>query len=62
MFEENDRRMILSVHKIIAEGDFLLKGKAVPGFIMILRWLKELEEKIDEDLKPKVKKEKKVKK
>ena len=53
MFKEQDKKIILSLQKIIVEGDFLLKGRSVPGFIMILKWIKELEDKIDLDLKPK---------
>ena len=60
MFEEKDLKLIRALEKVIADGDFLLKGRAVPGFIMILQWVKGLEEKIENDLKSKSKK--KVKK
>jgi len=53
MFKQKDRKMILALQKIISDGDFLLKGSAVPGFVMILQWIKELQDKIEDDLKPK---------
>jgi len=55
MFEEKDKVYILSLKKIINEGDFLLKGRSVLGFVTILKWLEDLEKKIHNDLEPKKK-------
>jgi len=64
MFTERDLKMVKAVRKVIAEGDFLLKGRAVPAFVIIMQWLKELDDRVEDDLakKPKKKPKKKTKK
>jgi len=59
MFDEKDKKIILSLQTLIDEGDFLLKGKSVLGFVMILKWIKELEAKIDMDVEKAKRKRKK---
>lgn len=53
MFTLEDKAMIKGLREILDEGTFELKGKIVPGFIRVLVWVKNLDDRIIEDLKPK---------
>jgi len=50
MFKEDDLRKCKAVRKLIDEGDFLLKGRSVPPFVLCMSWLKELQDKIEEEI------------
>jgi len=53
VFEENDKAMMRGLIRLLNDGTFELKGSAVPGFVMIYNWVRELDSRIKKDLEPK---------
>lgn len=55
MFDDNDRKMIKALFQILDEhGSFSLKSREALAFSVVYRWLKQLQEKMNQKEETKV--------